>query len=88
MNMTEQQMLELVRSLMRANRWEVDQYHGQSRMQQRSVTFADVEHALLHATQCRLQENGRWKLVSCDLDGDDLTLIVVVDDEVLVITLF
>lgn len=86
--MTERQMLELVRSLTRANRWEVDQYHGQSRMQQRGVSFADVEHALLNATQCRVQDNGRWKLVSCDLDGDDLTLIAVVDDEVLVITLF
>lgn len=86
--MTERQMLELVRSLTRANRWEVDQYHGQSRMQQRGVSFADVEHALLNATQCRVQENGRWKLVSCDLDGDDLTLIVFVDDEILVMTLF
>ena len=57
-------------------------------MQQRGVSFADVEHALLNATQCRVQENGRWKLASCDLDGDDLTLIAVVDDEVLVITLF
>lgn len=86
--MTEQQMLQRVRSLTRANRWEVDQYHGQPRMQQRGVSFADVEYALLNATQCRVQENGRWKLISCDLDGDDLTLIAVVDDEVLVITLF
>ena len=57
--MTEQRMLELVRSLTRANRWEVDRYHGQLRMQQRGVSFADVEHALLNVTQCRVQENGR-----------------------------
>lgn len=81
-------MLELVCSYTRANRWEVDQYHALPRMRQRGVSFADVEHALLNATQCRVQENGRWRLVSCDLDGDDLTLIAVVDDEVLVITLF
>jgi hypothetical protein len=42
----------------------------------------------MNATQCRVQDNSRWKLVSCDLDGDDLTLITIVDDEVLVITLF
>jgi hypothetical protein len=71
-----------------SNRWEVDRHHGQMRMQQRGVRFADVEYALLSATQCRVQENGRWKLVSCDLDGDDLTLIAVVGDEVLVVTLF
>jgi hypothetical protein len=64
--MTEQQMLELVRALTRANRWEVDQYHGQLRMQQRGASFADIEHALLNATQCRIQNNGRWKLISCD----------------------
>lgn len=81
-------MLELVRSLASANRWEVDQYHGQPRMRQRGVSFADVEHALLNATQCRVQDNGRWKLVSCDLDDDELTLIALVDDGVLVITLF
>lgn len=86
--MTEQQMLELVRSYTRANRWEVEQHHGRPRMQQRGVSFADVEHALLNAMQCRVQENGRWKLVSRDLDGDDLTLVVTVDDEVIVITLF
>jgi hypothetical protein len=86
--MTEQQMLELVRSYTRANRWEVDQYHGRPRMQQRGVSFADVEHALLHAVRCQVQDNGRWKLVSHDIDGDDLTIIAIVDDEVLVITLF
>lgn len=86
--MTEQEMLEMVRSYTRANRWEVDQFHGQLRMRQRGVSFSDVEHALLNANKCQVQENGRWKLQSWDLDGDDLTLIAVVDDGVLVITLF
>jgi len=86
--MTEQEMLRLVRSYTRANRWEVDQMHGQPRMQQRGLSFNDVEHALLNATRCRVQPNGRWKLESKDLDGDDLTIIAVVDDGVLVITLF
>jgi len=86
--MTEQAMLELVRSYTRANRWEVDLVHGQQRMQQRGVSFSDVEHALLNASQCQVQANGRWKLQSWDLDGDDLTLIVVVEDGVVVITVF
>lgn len=86
--MTEQEMLERVRSYTRGNRWEVDQVHGQPRMQQRGVSYSDVEHALLNANQCQIQANGRWKLQSWDLDGDDLPLIVVVDGGVLVITLF
>ena len=57
-------------------------------MRERGLTYADVEHALLHAASEKRQENGRWKLGSQDLDGDDLTLIVHVADEVLVVTLF
>lgn len=57
-------------------------------MRQRGLSFLEVEHGLFHATRCAVQANGRWKLESQDLDADDLTLIVVVDDGVLVITLF
>jgi hypothetical protein len=62
--------------------------HGVARMRQRGASFADVKHALLTASRCRAQPDDRWRLDSEDLDGDDLTLVVFVDDGVLVITLF
>lgn len=81
-------ILEQVRGLTFAGRWHVDRRHGEPRMRERGLTYADVEHGLLHASAGQLQDNGRWKLNSDDLDGDELTLIVHVDDEVLVVTLF
>lgn len=58
-------------------------------MRQRGVTVGDVRHALLHATASAHQpENDRWRVDSKDLEGDELMLIVRIDDDVLVITVF
>ena len=57
-------------------------------MRERGVSFRDVKHALMVATRSSVQPNGRWRLVSQDLDGDELSLIVFVDDGILVITIF
>jgi hypothetical protein len=57
-------------------------------MRERGATFADVEHALAGARRCSLQENGRWRVDGSDLDGDDLTAVVVLDAGVVVVTMF
>ena len=58
-------------------------------MRQRGVTVQDVRYALCHAGGCTHQpESGRWRVDSTDLEGDDLTLIVRIEDDVLVITVF
>lgn len=58
-------------------------------MRQRGATFADVRHALEQAHGCRAaEEAGRWRIESMDLDDDELTLIVVLEDDVVVVTLF
>lgn len=57
-------------------------------MKERGATFADVEQALVNAERCTLQTNGRWRTEGRDLDGDELTVIVVIDAGVVVVTLF
>jgi len=62
--------------------------HAQDRMAQRGARWADVRHGLANATSCVRQANGNFKAESVDLDGDDLTLVVAIDGDVLVVTLF
>jgi hypothetical protein len=57
-------------------------------MRERRVKFTDLVHALVNARQCTLQENDRWRVEGSDLDGDELTVVVVLDAGVVVITLF
>lgn len=57
-------------------------------MERRCVPFADLRHALEYAESCRLQPNGRWRVVGRDPDGDVLRLIVEFQDELLVMTVF
>ena len=65
-------------------------FHAQQRMSQRSATTDDVRSALTSATSATHQpENDRWCVAGgCDLDGDDLTIIVDLQADVVVITLF
>ena len=81
-------VVDKIRRLALANRWKVDLGHAAQRMEERGVTIKDVRHGLINGTSARLQDNGRWKLKTVDLDGDDLMLICVVTDEVLVVTVF
>jgi hypothetical protein len=62
--------------------------HGRERQDQRSAQRADIRQALRTASSALLQENGRWRVEGVDLDEDDLTLIVVFEDGVVVITVF
>ncbi|MHB8418392.1 MAG: hypothetical protein ACYDCL_09975 [Myxococcales bacterium] len=57
-------------------------------MAQRGARVADIQHGLSVAHSCKLQDNGRWKVATEDLDGDDLTLIVALDNGVVIVTLF
>lgn len=62
--------------------------HATDRMAERGARFQDVRHGLKTATACRLQKNGRWHLLSTDMDGDELELIVAIDPDVLVVTIY
>ena len=62
--------------------------HARKRMRERGVSNPDLRHALMTAARCRQQPNGRWRVESADLDGDELTVIVVIEAGVIVVTLF
>lgn len=58
-------------------------------MPARNITHADVRHALSHAEEC--QSDGapnKWKVRGDDLDGQRLRVIVVLEHDVLVVTVF
>ena len=62
--------------------------HCRVRMRERGSSVEDVRYALVNAESCTGQPNGRWKVKSSDLDGDELTMIVVLQSGVIVVTLF
>ena len=85
--MTPTEALDAIRGYAAANRITLDE-HVRHRMRQRHAQYGDVRHALMTAIACRLQPNERWRVESADLDGDEMTLIVVIDDGDIVVTLF
>lgn len=85
--MTSAEALKEVRGYAAAGRYFVSG-HALERMRARSVQEADLRHALTKATRCASAPPDRWKVTGPDLDGDDLTVVVVIDDGVLVVTVF
>jgi hypothetical protein len=64
-------------------------HHAYQRMDERGATVRDVIKACANATQCtRAAQADRWKATGPDLDGDELTVVVAIEDGLLVITLF
>jgi Domain of unknown function (DUF4258) len=63
--------------------------HAVQRMSQRGVQQADVRCALMNAQHARAGETaGSWRIDGQDLDRDDLTVVVVFESGVLVVTVF
>jgi len=62
--------------------------HARKRMRERGVSYEDLRYALTKATHCALQSNDRWRVLGADLDGDALEVIVVIEDGVIVVTVF
>jgi hypothetical protein len=63
--------------------------HSFERMAERGATAADATTALSTSTSASLQANGNYRCDGgADLDGDDLTVIVALEADVVVITVF
>ena len=63
--------------------------HALDQMNRRNVTRGDVRSALGNATVATFQpENGRWKITGTDRSGDLLSLAVVLENGIVVITVF
>ena len=56
-------------------------------MDKRGASRWDVRTALVSATECRAAA-GRWKIRGHDRDGDELLVVVVLEDGVVVVTVF
>lgn len=57
-------------------------------MRERGAVFDDVRSSLANARTCRAQPKERWRVSGPDVSGDEMTLIVVLEDGVVVVTLF
>lgn len=63
-------------------------FHAEQRMGERGVTARDVRHALVNAGRCNGLPEDRWKVYGADLSGEELVLVVVLEDGVIVVTVF
>ena len=57
-------------------------------MQERGVREGDLRNALVRARSCSPRKEDTWRVEGSDLDGDDLTVVVVIEDGLVVVTLF
>lgn len=62
--------------------------HGYDRLEERNVTEDDVLCALKKAADCTEQEDETWRVNGPDMEGDELTVIVVIESGLLVVTVF
>ena len=85
--MTKKEVLRDIRELTVAGRVRVTS-HGRLRMSQRGVTYADLRHGLINANDCEAGESGRWRVWTTDMCGDSLTVILVIQDGILIVTVF
>lgn len=85
--MTDAQALEYVRGCAFANRYRF-RTHALERMEERGVSWRDVDRALVEANSCTAQRFERWMVVGPDLEGEALAVIVEIEDGLLVITVY
>ncbi len=62
--------------------------HARKRMRERSVRKDDIYEAIATAKSCDEQEDGTWRLEGLDMDEDELTLVIELEGEDLIITVF
>lgn len=57
-------------------------------MMERMIMPWDLTHALTRSSSCRLQENARWSVTGRAEDGEELRMVVELQANVVVVTLF
>ena len=85
--MTPSEALVDIRGYARAGRVEFTE-HVVLRARQRRVRIGEIVTALAYAHGCRQVEDEKWRALCRDRDGDVLEMIVVIEDGLLVVTLF
>lgn len=79
-----------IRRLATAGRVRLYDVHVRQSMAKRNIRANDVFSALRNAGSCMVSTNGpgRWKVTGPDLDGDALDVVVVIEGDLVVITVF
>ncbi len=86
--MNEVDALAQIRGLARAGRVRFT-WHAVDEAKQAGASELDVMNALCKAASCRHQpSNDRWKVKGPDLMDDELVVIVVIQDELVVVTVW
>ena len=85
--MTSKRARKVIRDLVRAGRWILTE-HAVERLIERDVLVEDVQHALSNCVSCRAQARGRWLVSGPDRMGDAVRLIIEVDAQLVVVTMF
>jgi hypothetical protein len=62
--------------------------HARQRMRERGVRREDVRNALMNLKDCKATSGDRWKVTGPDLDGEALTVVLVIEGNLVVITVF
>lgn len=62
--------------------------HARDRMAERGVRYQDIRNALENATSCAPSEADRWAVKGPDVEGDELTVVVVITGSLIVVTVF
>ncbi len=77
-----------IRGYAAANRIRLTQ-HARKRMVERGTRFHELRSILMAAPSCSaLATTERWRVHGVDEDGDALEVIVVIQDGLMIITLF
>ena len=82
--------LRVIRGLARANRVRLTA-HAEREAAECGATRDDIRRSLVHATSIRASGPGRasdWTVAGPDLDGDDLHIALIIEDGLLVITVY
>lgn len=85
--MTAAEALEKIRGYAAAGRFVISS-HAWARMQERHVRYNDLRNALIHAQRCTAQPDEKWRVSGPDLDAEELTVVVTIEDGLLVVTVF
>lgn len=83
--MTPIEALEQAQTLFRTGNYIIED-HAWARMRERRVSMKDIRTAILQASNCSKGYQGRWLIEGADNEGDSLTIVVSIKENLIIIT--
>lgn len=85
--MTAAEALADIRGYARAGRYWFTR-HARQRMEERGIRETAAVRALCYAMECWPDDDDKWRTTGRDRDGEAIELVVAIEDELIVITLY